>query len=55
MPRHMRQRVTGIAVNEHCNIGRSAFDTLKAVSHACVRTGPAAQNRNSLPDFRRQT
>jgi hypothetical protein len=53
MPRATRQRVTGIVVNEHCNIGRAAFDTLKAVLHNCVRTGPAAQNRASVPDFRR--
>jgi RNA-directed DNA polymerase len=53
MPHATRQRVTGIVVNEHCNVGRAAFDTLKAVLHNCVRTGPAAQNRASVPDFRR--
>ncbi|WP_158925248.1 reverse transcriptase family protein [Acidisphaera sp. S103] len=52
MPRSTRQRVTGIVVNEHCNIGRAEFDTLKAILHNCTRTGPAAQNREAIPDFR---
>jgi RNA-directed DNA polymerase len=52
MPRNMCQRVTGIVVNEHCNVGRAAFDTLKAILHNCVHTGPAEQNRAGLPDFR---
>ncbi len=30
-----RQSVTGIVVNEHLNIDRSTYDTLKAVIHAC--------------------
>jgi len=53
MPRSTRQRVTGIVVNEHCNIGRAEFDTLKAILHNCVRAGPAGQNRAEVPDFRR--
>jgi len=53
MPRSASQRVTGIVVNEHCDIGRAAFDSLKAVPHNCVRTGPAHQNRAEVPDFRR--
>lgn len=52
MRRGTRQRVTGIVVNEHCNVGRSEFDTLKAILHNCARTGPAAQNRANIPDFR---
>ncbi len=43
MPRGARQRVTGIVVNEHCNIGRDEFDTLKAILHNCARTGPLAR------------
>jgi hypothetical protein len=31
MPRHTRQRITGIVVNAHCNTGRSEFETLKAI------------------------
>jgi len=52
MPRHARQRVTGIVVNEHCNVGRAEFDTLKAILHNCARTGPADQNRAAVLDFR---
>ena len=52
MPRNTRQRITGIVVNERCNIGRAEFDTLKAILHNCVRTGPADQNRAEMPDFR---
>jgi RNA-directed DNA polymerase len=53
MPRHARQRVTGVVVNAHCNLGRAEFDALKAILHNCARTGPAAQNRDAVPDFRR--
>jgi RNA-directed DNA polymerase len=52
MPRSTRQRITGIVVNQYCNIGRAEFDTLKAILHNCVRTGPADQNRAEAPDFR---
>jgi len=53
MPRSTQQRVTGIVVNAHCNPDRAAFDALKALLHNCTRTGPAAQNREGLPDFHR--
>ncbi len=53
MPRSARQRVTGVVVNEHCNVGRAEFDTLKAILHNCVRAGPGDQNRVGVPDFRR--
>jgi RNA-directed DNA polymerase len=53
MPRGTQQRVTGIIVNEHCNIARTEFDRLKAILHNCVRHGPAGQNRDSVADFRR--
>lgn len=53
MPRHARQYVTGIVVNDHCNIDRSAFDTLKATLHNCAVNGPAGQNRDQVQDFRR--
>lgn len=53
MPRHARQQVTGIVVNQHCNVRRADFDTLKAILHNCIRTGPAGQNRAEVPDFRR--
>jgi hypothetical protein len=51
MPRSTRQRVTGIVVNQHCNVGRAEFDTLKAVLHNCARQAPAGQNRAGVPDF----
>ena len=53
MPRSTRQRVTGIVVNAHCNVGRAEFDALKAVLHNCARLGPAGQNRAGVGDFRR--
>ena len=53
MPRNERQRVTGIVVNERCNIGRAEFDALKAILYNCARTDPAVQNRSGAPDFRR--
>lgn len=52
IPRGIRQRVAGIVVNEHCNIGRTEFDTLKAILRNCTRTGGAGQNRADVPDFR---
>jgi hypothetical protein len=54
MPASARQRVTGILVNRHCNIPRQDFDALKATLHNCARDNPAAQNRESTPDFRAQ-
>ena len=52
MPRHQRQTVTGIVVNDHLNIARDDFNTLKATLTNCVRNGPADQNREAHPDFR---
>jgi hypothetical protein len=53
MPRSTRQRVTSIVVNQHCNVARSEFDTLKAILHNCASAGPVGQNRGEVPDFRR--
>jgi hypothetical protein len=53
MPRSGRQRVTGIVVNDHINVGRDAFDRLKAILHHCARLGPEGQNRDGAADFRR--
>lgn len=52
MPASTRQRVTGIIVNGQCNVPRETFDTLKAILHNCIRSGPAGQNRAAHPDFR---
>lgn len=47
-----RQRVAGIVVNDKLAIARDDVDQLRAILHNCVRTGPAAQNRDNHPDFR---
>ena len=47
-----RQRLTGVVVNEHVNVPRSAFDGLKATLHNCVTHGPVSQNRAGAADFR---
>lgn len=52
MPRHVRQRITGITVNDHCNTPRAEYEMLKAILHNCVVTGPETQNRIAIPDFR---
>ncbi len=52
MPRHTRQTVTGIVVNDHINVARTDFDALKATLTNCLRHGPASQNRDAHADFR---
>ena len=52
MTRAGRQRVCGIVVNEHPNVGREQYDELKAILHNAARNGPAAENRAGVPDFR---
>jgi hypothetical protein len=52
MRRSVRQRVAGVVVNERLNVGRSEYDTLKAVLFNCVRSGPQGQNRAEHADFR---
>ena len=47
-----RQRLTGVVVNEHVNVPRTAFDCLKAILHNCVTHGPVSQNRAGAADFR---
>ncbi len=46
------QRVTGLVVNEHVNLPRADFDTLKTTLFNCRRHGPESQNRNGHADFR---
>ncbi|MEY1556339.1 reverse transcriptase family protein [Yoonia sp. R2331] len=48
MPAQTRQSVTGIVVNQHCNVARRDFDQLKAVIHAC---GNPADPRLRDPAF----
>jgi RNA-directed DNA polymerase len=52
MPAHHRQRVTGLVVNGGPAAARREYDALRALLHNCVRTGPAAQNREDHPAFR---
>lgn len=52
MPQSTRQRITGIVVNTHCNIGRAEFDSLKAILYNCVRYSARDQNRAGVADFR---
>jgi RNA-directed DNA polymerase len=52
MTRAGRQRVCGVVVNEHPNVAREEYDTLKAIIHNCVRHGPVGQNRGGVDDFR---
>jgi hypothetical protein len=50
--RSRRQRVTGVVVNDRPNICRRDCDQLKAILTNCLRTGPAAQNRQGHQAFR---
>lgn len=47
----VRQQLTGIVVNQHANIPRKEFDTLKAILTNCIRHGPDSQNRAQHRDF----
>ena len=53
MPAQQRQHVTGITINQHCNLPRKEYDALKATLTNCLRTGPTPQNRDNHPDFPR--
>jgi RNA-directed DNA polymerase len=47
-----RQQVCGMVVNQHPNIARAEYDTLKAILHNAGLAGLGAQNRGEVPDFR---
>ncbi|MGC9220656.1 MAG: reverse transcriptase family protein [Solirubrobacteraceae bacterium] len=47
-----RQRVCGVVVNRHPNLGRDEYDLLKAILHNAALHKPASQNREQVPDFR---
>jgi retron-type reverse transcriptase len=51
MRQGVRQRLTGIVVNERLNVPRDDFDRLKATLTNCVRFGPQSQNRSSIDSF----
>jgi hypothetical protein len=52
MRRGVRQQLAGIVVNRWANIGRGAFDELKAILTNCIRHGHETQNRAGHADFR---
>lgn len=52
LPKHQRQRVTGVVVNVRPNVPRDDFDRLKACLHQSLLHGPASQNKEQLADFR---
>lgn len=52
MRQGVRQKLTGIVLNEHPNICRKEYDTLKATLYNCIRFGSGTQNRGSVDDFR---
>jgi RNA-directed DNA polymerase len=47
-----RQVVCGVVVNERLNVPRAEYDQLRAILHDAGRNGPAAANRDDVPDFR---
>lgn len=49
---HKRQQLAGLVVNEWPAVPRREYDALRAILHNCILTGPAAQNRAGVPDFR---
>lgn len=52
MRRGGRQQILGLVVNEHLNIPRRDYETLRAILTNCVRLGPESQNREGHPSFR---
>ena len=52
MHQSVRQRLCGLVVNEHLNLDRRSYDTLKAILTNCVRHGLETQNREQHPHFR---
>lgn len=49
---NQRQELAGIVVNQRLNPRRQDAERLEAILTNCVRSGPAAQNRAGVPDFR---
>lgn len=47
-----QQRVAGIVVNAKPAVRRAELERLRAILTNCVRTGPDAQNREHVADFR---
>ncbi len=52
MRRGVRQRAAGLVLNERINVGRDAYDSLRATLFNCTRGDPRQQDRVGRPDFR---
>jgi hypothetical protein len=52
MRQGVRQRVTGLVVNESPSVPRDEYDRLKAILHNCATHGPISQNHAQRADFR---
>ncbi|HEY6227061.1 MAG TPA: RNA-directed DNA polymerase, partial [Verrucomicrobiae bacterium] len=52
MRQGVRQTAAGLTLNTTPNISRKEYDRLKAILTNCVRRGPAAENREQIPNFR---
>lgn len=52
MGRGGAQRITGLIVNDHVNLPRAAYDSLKAILYNCRKNGPQMENRDGHRDFR---
>jgi retron-type reverse transcriptase len=52
MRQGVRQRLTGLVVNERLNVSRRQFDCLKATLTNCIRFGPQSQNRSGHGEYR---
>lgn len=52
MPRGQRQTVGGLVLNRTPNVPRCEYETLRAILHNCIRSGPESQNRDGHPRFR---
>jgi RNA-directed DNA polymerase len=46
-----RQRLAGLVINDHPNVAREDYDTLKAILHNAARFGPDTQNHNRHPNY----
>jgi retron-type reverse transcriptase len=53
MRQGVRQRLTGMVVNQRLNVPRDDFDRLKATLTNCIRFGTQSQNRHGHDDYRR--
>jgi RNA-directed DNA polymerase len=52
MRRGVRQYLAGVVANDHVNVIRADFDSLKATLTNCARRGAASQNREGHADYR---